>query len=820
MRKTGKNQIISQMFDIRPVDETGDLDWEKIEKVGIITDIKTGSEIIKFENVKRMKVPSRKEASVYQLGKAFKSEEIPIYQESSGELPESVEVEIEYSEQDQNIGSTEYLDNESSETEKPEPVKYAEEELIGEDWNEKIEIEKEYQEERASDFTNRTLPWNFDFRKIALSFAGATLVITLVIGGFTFLSRGLSLEDKVLGVSKEGYTDLMSAVESIKGQDFQKSSLEFNSAYNNFSQASEYLDTMGSFLVNITRFFPGVSKLSSGKNAVEAGKRISLAGESLNEVIKIIYSLENPLSAEGSQNVSLLSIFESTESEVGKAKEELEEAQENLDKIKIDDLPEDKRDEFVSLKNKLPSVIEVINKFLNNSNIFVDLLGGNGPRKYLFLFQNNQEMRATGGFIGSYGLLDISDGRIRKFFVDGIFNPDGQLKDKIVPPKPIQKISAAWSMHDSNWFPNFPTSAEKAIVFYEKTGGPTADGIITITPTIMEKLLEITGPVEMEEYGVVLDSENFIEKTQYEIEVDYDKEENRPKKILADLAPLVLNKVFNSKDIKSISKTLGVISEGLNQKHILLYSQNEDLQKIISEQGWSGEVLSTPKDYISVINTNINGYKTDGIIEESINHLAEIKQDGSIINTVTITRKHNGGNEEYEWWNKVNSNYIRVYVPKGSTLLSVEGQTIEFNDSPLDYDNLGFKRDADVQKEEEEMNINVGSGTRTYEDAGKTVFANWTYVSPQETLTLKYKYLLPFRLAFSDAEPADSYSLFAQKQSGSVGSNFVSEVKYPSNWKVRWNYPEDVEKSDGNLKMETKLDVDRFLGSVFLKNDL
>ncbi|HBR71803.1 MAG TPA: hypothetical protein DEA27_03310, partial [Candidatus Moranbacteria bacterium] len=32
-------------------------------------------------------------------------------------------------------------------------------------------------------------------------------------------------------------------------------------------------------------------------------------------------------------------------------------------------------------------------------------------------------MRATGGFIGTYGLLDISNGHVRDFFIDGIFNP-------------------------------------------------------------------------------------------------------------------------------------------------------------------------------------------------------------------------------------------------------------------------------------------------------------------------------------------------------------------------------------------------------------
>jgi hypothetical protein len=179
--------------------------------------------------------------------------------------------------------------------------------------------------------------------------------------------------------------------------------------------------------------------------------------------------------------------------------------------------------------------------------------------------------------------LDIAgDGRIRNFFVDGIFNPDGQLTDKIIPPKPIQKISAAWSLHDSNWFPHFPLSAQKAISFYEKTGGPTVDGVVTLTPTVMQKLMKVTGPIYMEEYDVELTSENFIKKIQYEVEEDYDKEDNRPKKILSDLAPIVLDRLLSSGDPETISETIKILGEALNEKHILIYSSNEELQQIIS----------------------------------------------------------------------------------------------------------------------------------------------------------------------------------------------------------------------------------------------
>lgn len=664
---------------------------------------------------------------------------------------------------------------------------------------------------------------SFNFGKIKKSlylFSGVAAVILFFLISIPLIQKGLNLREQVLGESTQGYQDLEKGLENVKAMNFESSTLNFSEAYAKFSDVSDGFGQFGESISSITRYIPVASKFSSARYANEAGKHIALAGKSFAQVAENLSSLGNPLNSKGDSQISLLDVFLSTKSNLKTAKDEIQLAVQNIDKINIDDLPEDKKNKFLEVKQKMPQVLLLTESFLDNSGIFIDLLGGNGPRKYLFLFQNNQEMRPTGGFIGSYGLLDIKNGHVRKFFIDGIFNPDGQLREKIVPPTPIQKISAAWSLHDSNWWPDFPTSAKKAISFYEKTGGPTVDGIITITPTVMQKLLEITGPMEMEEYDVTLDSENFIEKTQYEVEIDYDKEENQPKKILADLAPQVLEKIFNAKDVTSVSRVLNVLSTSLGQKQILLYSENSDLQKIISQEGWSGEILDSEKDYLSVINTNINGYKSDGIIEENIEHRAEIQEDGSIIDNLTITRKHNGGNSDYSWWNKVNADYLRVYVPEGSKLLEVSGQTREFNDPPLDYDALSFKRDPDVESEEKNMDIDRETGTRTYKEKGKTVFANWAYVSPQETVVIRYRYLLPFKIFSSeDKKTTDSYSLLVQKQSGSIGSQFVSEINYPNFYKLEWNYPNIVQNSANRIKIEDRMDSDKFFGFVFARGN-
>ncbi|KKP67745.1 MAG: hypothetical protein UR66_C0011G0021 [Candidatus Moranbacteria bacterium GW2011_GWE1_35_17] len=643
------------------------------------------------------------------------------------------------------------------------------------------------------------------------------IVLCVVFLGAMYVQKGIKTQGKVLGVSKEAYNNINIALGGVKERNFSMSENKFGEAYENFAEISASLEGLGKGVISISRFVPGASKLSSGYHAIEAGKNLSLAGEKISQIANDINSLKDG-TADKNKNFSLLDFFVSFDKDLNEVNNYLVQARDNLNKVKITDIPEENQEKILALKNKLPMITQAVGDFSANNQLLADLIGANGPRKYLFLFQNNQEMRATGGFIGSYGVLDIdSAGRIRNFFIDGIFNPDGQLTDKIIPPKPIQKISTAWSLHDSNWFPDFPISARKAMLFYEKTGGPTVDGVVTLTPTVMQKLLNISGPIDMKDYGVVLTGDNFIENVQHEVEEGYDKEENRPKKILSDLAPLLMDRIFNSKDVKVLAETLNVFSDALAEKHILLYFSNSDLQKIVSNLGWSGEILETSKDYLSVINTNINGYKTDGVVKEKINQQIDISSEGEITSTVSITRKHTGGNSQFQWWNKVNADYMRVYVPQGSTLIEVDGQTREINSDILDYKSLKFEEDVDVKNEEMQMQLDDKTGTRVYVESGKTVFANWVYVSPQEEVTVKYKYLLPFKIDRS--KEASSYSLLNQKQSGSLGDEFAFILNYPKNWKEKWKSAnlKDCSSKEGyaSLCLEDNLKTDKFFGIVF-----
>ncbi len=668
-------------------------------------------------------------------------------------------------------------------------------------------------------------------RSFAVLTIAVTMALTVPLG--VYVQKIIEAKSKVEEQSNKALQEVDNAKSAIASAKPEEARHNFQTAYQDFLSADESLDQVGGVMLTLIKVIPGGDKVESGRKILESGKHLTMAGQIMSEAFGLFLGEESSLrknltatdnlsslkelttfspEAKSSQAKTLTEAIVIFKDKLDKAKNELSQANDLLGGVDEKAVPQDKQEQLVKLKEQLPLILENINHFEGYTDFLLNLLGHNQSKTYLFLFENNDEIRATGGFIGTYGIIKVSEGEISQLFIDGIYNPDGQLKERIIPPKPIQKMSATWSMHDANWWPDFPKSAQKVAWFYEKTGGPTVDGVIALTPKLMKDLLTVTGPITMDKYNTTVTADNFIEVTQYKVEVDYDKQMNRPKQFLADLLPIVLGKVFNATPDKWV-QILKDFSDCLNQRQILMYFFDKDSEQKISELGWSGEVLDTPKDYLSVINTNISGLKTDHVINQTINHSVEIKPDGSIFDTVSVTRTHNGGKEKYDWYNGVNSDWMRIYVPKGSQLLSAEGYTREVDSSPVDYEKLGFVKDEMVSSEEDSTTIDPYSGTRIYEDSGKTVFANWTYVSPGETLTVKYTYLLPFKLRFDDIKkPADTYSLLVQKQAGDEHSKISSEVKGLDNFDIIYSYPKTLPLPSWNIAQD--LNGDLFAGAV------
>jgi hypothetical protein len=633
----------------------------------------------------------------------------------------------------------------------------------------------------------------------------AGIIITAALAASAFYGVRYA-SDSMKSLQAQGmaaYGQMLDGIQAALKRDFNGAQGNFSAAYVQLKNIGGHARVAGKGLAFIADAFSFSNKTITDIHVLDAAEKFAKAGESLAGYASIFSKtgmggitpeefITGYLSNADLQRAKTL---------LQNAVSDLQDASRSLDKVDIDKLPDEFRSQITLLRGKIPEALNVANQFASFQDALFDVFGYTGPRKYLVLFQNNAEIRPTGGFIGSYALIDVLDGKITDLFINDVFNIDGQLVDKIIPPKPIQKISTAWSLHDANWFFDYPSSAQKISWFYEKAGGATVDGVIAITPAILGKMLELTGEISLPGYDVKLTKDNFSDEISYLIEENTPKKDGEsPKIVLRDLGSLLFDRLGEYAKSGGLKNLLEAVGQSLENKDLMIWLKNTRLSDFLAKHYWDGAVRTSDGDYLAVVNTNINGFKTDKVIRDEITHHAQIAPDGSITDTVTVTRTHYGSPlEKYNaLYQKVNSDYMRLYVPQGSHLISAEGYTPQDYAPPINYAEANFTADKDVDAAESTIRTHFPSGTQIFEEAGKTVFGNWVYVSPGEKVTVKYTYKLPWSL------PSDGvYRLLAQKQPGADNTVFNGEVTVEGGT-ASGNIPAG-EKFEKDLEYEAKI---------------
>lgn len=364
-------------------------------------------------------------------------------------------------------------------------------------------------------------------------------------------------------------------------------------------------------------------------------------------------------------------------------------------------------------------------------------------------------------------------------------------------------VNTKWYMRDSNWFTHFPQSAKIISNFYEKEGGETPDLIIAMTPDLIIDWLKITGPLFLPHYGLTLTPDNFIEQTQVATTLNENSPINAPKQILADLVPLLLQKLSET-DSVAWPQIIQSLQNNLSQKQIVLYAKDPELQNELSTFHWEGGILPSSRDYLSVVSSNLGGTKSDLYIEQKNELKTTISQQGDITNELTITRVNRLPNLE----GTENTSFVRIFVPQGSKLVSVLG---------FDYKNLEFppdenyKIDSDVLNWEKHSLRDVLSGTTIGQEAEKTFFGNWLTVKGGESRTVKIIYQLPFKL-----NGIDNHSLLLQKQIGQTSQNLNWDITF-SGRSLAWKNFDPTIMETGRLSHDIILNKDYFFGLVLTK---
>lgn len=661
-------------------------------------------------------------------------------------------------------------------------------------------------------------PWTK--RRIVAVVAASAVGLGLT-AGLAYVAVLVNNKDAIMGRAGNGVDSLRAAADAAQATDFMTARRNFEQAAADFSEVEKSLGIVGSLALNFSAYLPP-TPLSAASGLIVAGREIGLGGSVFAGKLAELSSAPNP-----ADKLTLL------RAGLKSARPHLDRALAALTQVNPDDVPPAYRDQVAAAKDAAPKLLAGAERADDALELMTYLVGAQGGRRLLIVFQNNAELRPTGGFIGSFAQVDVNRGKvtIAEMPGGGSYDLRGGLRERLISPEPLHLINPDWEFQDANWFADYPTSAGKMAWFYEKSGGPTVDGVIAMTATFMEKLLEVTGPVEMPEYGLTVDSRNFYFVAQKQSEIDYDKEENKPKQFLADLAPKLVERLLAADQATQI-KLVTMLEQELGRKEVLLWVKDETMEQRVRKLGWGGELAATNGDYLSVVHTNIAGAKTDLMMEDSITHSAKILADGTGLITLTIKRTHLGVKNAL-FSGVRNVDYLRVYVPRGSEIIEATG--FSRPDATLFQIPAGDRvADPDVAAVEKTIEHDRASGVTVSVESGKTVFGGWMQTDPGQANVVTLAYKLPpgtirvreinrgaltgIRSVLASGTPAPqkelSYSLLVQKQPGAKAAEFVSKTDWPRGFRPTWQSPERQTDETGTWSVAERMERDQLYAAV------
>lgn len=664
----------------------------------------------------------------------------------------------------------------------------------------------------------------FNFKKFAYQMIVAIFIFSASFPTFGYYQKLKAMEEVVVEQGTDGFMSLQASTLAAFQSNLDEAQTELFNALQSFSVANTIVEGDFQLLLSLTKLLPVVgTQISSRQNLLAAGSHLALGNT---------YLIKGIREAQNNTELPMTDRFDILQNHLRSALPQYKEALNSLNNVDLKTIPVKYQNTFSEFKFLFGTFIDDMQDLVDLSGAINTIFGDDSFKRYLVVFQNNHELRPTGGFMGSFAIVDVQKGKILNIEIPsgGTYDLQGQLSKYVKPPLPFQLLNKRWEFQDANWFPDFPATAQKISWFYKNGRNTTVDGVIAVNATVLERMLKVLGPVEAKQ--LLLDKSNALEQLQYEIEVGYDKKTEKPKEILTEVLSQMMSSLSELKtaDVMSL---LTELHEALQQKEIQVYMDDEKVENQLSLFGWTGEIINTQnnQDYLSIFHTNIQGQKSDARISQSINHEAIIDEDGNIIDTVIIERKHNGDPGE-QFYGGLNISYVRVYVPEGSELISAGGFSYPPEDA-FRVPEKWYEDDVQLKEIEKEGGVHLETGTRITHEFGKTAFGNWVMTNPGQTSTVYFRYKLPFKAQFSQLPtenvakwqnmfvPAlnrqtSRYSLYVQKQSG-IDSNFSSTVIYPSAWLPVWKSNSDIDLALNGAKYETVLKTDQIVGIVLEK---
>ena len=418
------------------------------------------------------------------------------------------------------------------------------------------------------------------------------------------------------------------------------------------------------------------------------------------------------------------------------------------------------------------------------------ILGYNEERNYVLLFQNNGELRPTGGFIGSVGELKLKGGKIESFTIQDVYEYDGRLRAHIEPHYIIRRyLQPHLYLRDSNFDPDFQKSASTSALLYNLETEKKVDGVIAINFEAIRRLIEEVGPIELPAYKRTLDGKNTLDFLQTTIDDNFFPGSTQKKDVLTALFNQLILKL---EDRNSLVKAARLFPKLMNEKNVIFAFNTSSIQSIFNTLGYGGTLEDKRdtgegrlNDFLAINEANIAVNKAN----INVTRLTEyaVTFENKIKSRVSHALK-NDGDKEYRA-------YVRVFAPLGSKLTSIGFDREKQNIIPAvtdfkAYERPGFKVPAGL-----EVDQNIEQRFQ--------VFGFIVSVAPKSTKTIEVNYDNGITLP-SDA--VIKYSLYLIKQPGTQKHPFTLSLSYGENFAPKEVENATLEKNSIVIKRELLTD--------------
>jgi len=373
------------------------------------------------------------------------------------------------------------------------------------------------------------------------------------------------------------------------------------------------------------------------------------------------------------------------------------------------------------------------------------IAGSKEEKQYLILFQNDNELRPTGGFLTAYSIIKVKDGKVESVKSSDIYDLDKKFTKKLEIPEALGKYLTTekyWNLRDMNISPDLKNSMDVFFENYKTVKGEIQDidGIITVDTNFLTNLMKVLGPVEVPGYGtfsaeidhhcncpqiIYVLSEIITRPTPY-------LRDDR-KGILGPLMRALLTKAYTAP--KQLWPDLFKTGfESIVNKHAQFYFIDQEAQDMAEVAGVAGRMTppNDGSDFLAIINSNLGGAKSNLFITYNVTQTILAPEEGMLEKIVEITYKNSGKADNCNLedgllcLNSTLRDWTRLYVPKGSKLISSQG----------------FIED-----------------TTTYDEDGFTVIDGFFTLEPMSSAKLKVTYKVPYK-------DTKNYKLQIWKQSG------------------------------------------------------